>query len=583
VYYQVVHLRDCHPGRIRHALDELPEMLDETYERILRGISKENSEFTHHLLQWVAVAVRPLRVDELAEIFAFDFNTAPIPKFYEDRRLKDPLDAVLSTCSPLLALVNVDDTLIIKFSHFSVKQFLTSARFAEKRDIISRRYHISMTPAHTLMAQACLGILLHLDENVTSDSLGRFPLAEYAAEHWIDHARFEGVSKIVEDGMNQLFDPNKSHLAVWIWMHDPEGVNQRSTDRPERPLAVPPRGTPLHYAALCNLPRVIEFLVVERSQVVNSRAFDDESTPLRWALYGGHVEVARLLIAYDADVEAEDKDESTLLHQAARSGSVEFAHLLVEHDAHATAQDKDGSTPLHQVSRSGSIELARLLIDHGGDVTARDRHVSTPLHQASKMGSIGLVRFLLENFADVTARDEHESTPLHQATPSGSVELVRLLVEHGADVTAQDEFGSTPLQQAFGMGNVELVCFLLERVAHARAQYTPGWTPLHQASKMGNVELVRFLVEHGADVAAQDEHGSTPLHQASEMGSIELACVLIEHGADVTARDSNGSTPLHQALNKQKAELACFLVERGADVTARDKRGLTPLHQGLKM
>jgi len=69
-----------------------------------------------------------------------------------------------------------------------VKEFLTSSRFAEKRDIISRHYHVSMTPAHTLVVQACLGILLHLDKDVTRDSLTKFPLAEYAARHWVEHA-----------------------------------------------------------------------------------------------------------------------------------------------------------------------------------------------------------------------------------------------------------------------------------------------------------------------------------------------------------------------------------------------------------
>ncbi len=68
-----------------------------------------------------------------------------------------------------------------------------STRFADKHDVISQRYHVSMTPARTLVTQACLGILLHLDENVTRDSLAKFPLAEYAAQHWVEHARIEGV------------------------------------------------------------------------------------------------------------------------------------------------------------------------------------------------------------------------------------------------------------------------------------------------------------------------------------------------------------------------------------------------------
>ena len=36
----MVHICDCIPARIRHALAELAETLDETYERNLRGINK---------------------------------------------------------------------------------------------------------------------------------------------------------------------------------------------------------------------------------------------------------------------------------------------------------------------------------------------------------------------------------------------------------------------------------------------------------------------------------------------------------------------------------------------------------------
>jgi hypothetical protein len=221
VYCQLAYLRGCQPGRIRHALSELPETLDETYERTLQEINKADSDLAHRLFQCVAVAFRPLRVEELAEFLAFDFTVGQIPKFREDWRPEDPLEAVLSTCSTLLSLVNIDDSAVIQFSHFSVKEFLTSSRLAEKHSTTARCYHVSMTPAHSLVTQACLGILLQLDQNITRDITDKFPLAEYAAEHWFEHARFEGVSKDVEEGMRLLFDPRKPHLAVWLWIYDP--------------------------------------------------------------------------------------------------------------------------------------------------------------------------------------------------------------------------------------------------------------------------------------------------------------------------------------------------------------------------
>jgi len=87
----------------------------------------------HRLFQYVAVASRPLRVEELAEFLSFDFKAGPIPKFREDWRLEDPVDAVLSMWSPLLTLVNVKGSEVVQFSHFSVKEYWMSSRLAEKK------------------------------------------------------------------------------------------------------------------------------------------------------------------------------------------------------------------------------------------------------------------------------------------------------------------------------------------------------------------------------------------------------------------------------------------------------------------
>jgi hypothetical protein len=178
----------------------------------LREIKDTKWEFARRLLQGVSVAFRPLRAEELAEIFAFDFEAGQIPKFREDWRPENTVETVLSTCSTMISLVTYGESQAIQFAHFSVKEFLTSAPLAQKHGTISHRYHISTTPAHTLVAQACLGMLLNLgrDQNITRHSLVRFPLVEYAGEYWFDHAHFEGVAKKVDEGMRRLFDKNTS-------------------------------------------------------------------------------------------------------------------------------------------------------------------------------------------------------------------------------------------------------------------------------------------------------------------------------------------------------------------------------------
>ncbi|KAI9436020.1 hypothetical protein H4582DRAFT_2130262 [Lactarius indigo] len=195
VFCQLEVLRNCLPQNVQRILRELPNSLDETYERILREIGKVNPDQAYRLLQCLAVATRPLRVDELAEVLALDFDGAKggIPVLNSDWRWDDEQQGVLSTCSSLIVVV--DDarskTRVVQFAHFSVKEFLTSDRLANLAADISR-FHIRLEPAHTVITQACLAILLQSDYNDTVESGSS--LSYYAARHWVDHAQFENQS-----------------------------------------------------------------------------------------------------------------------------------------------------------------------------------------------------------------------------------------------------------------------------------------------------------------------------------------------------------------------------------------------------
>src|ERR1700677_3964423 len=108
VFCQLETLRHCFPPNLRQFLNELPETLDETYERIFRGNNKAQKDNAHRLLQCLAVAVRPLPVEELAELLAFDFQASSsggIPTLKEDWRWDNKEEALLSTCSSLIAVI----------------------------------------------------------------------------------------------------------------------------------------------------------------------------------------------------------------------------------------------------------------------------------------------------------------------------------------------------------------------------------------------------------------------------------------------------------------------------------------------
>lgn len=461
VFCQLAYLRHCLPGRIQRALDELPQSLDETYERTLEDIGDQNWEYAHRLFQCVSAASRPLRVEELAEFLAFDFDVESIPEYLEDWRPQNPGRAVLSTCSSFLAVVNVGGSRIIQFTHFSVKEYLTSTRLSKAKDTLSR-FHISMTSAHSIVAQACLGVLLHLDENVTQKGLKKFPLAQYAAEHWASHARFENVSSKVQDGMKRLFDPRARYLAIWVWIYDAKNLRLRS-DAPEYPPR--PWETPLHYAAYCGIHDVIKFLIVERSQNVNARGFYDDETPLGIACQRGHFAVAQLLLEHGANKEIWDKYGWNPLEKASSGGHVAVVRVLLDHGADVNARDENMNTSLHAASSFRQAAVARVLLERGAEVNARNNDNGTPLHWALGCGYVECARVLLEYGADPDARNAMNETPLHTTSQGGCLRLVRLLLQYNADVHALDDRGQTPFQKALAYNHYDVMQLLLEHGA----------------------------------------------------------------------------------------------------------------------
>ena len=221
IFCQLEVLRYCLPPSVRQTLDELPETLDETYGRVLKEIKKPNRVHALRLLQCLVVAIRPLRVAELAEVLAVDFaDKEGLAKLNPDWRWGDEEQALLSSCSSLIAIVESDESRVVQFSHFSVKEYLTSDRLATSSGDISR-YHIDLQAAHTILAQACMSVLLRSDDRAEESGVGNSsPLARYAAEHWVVHARDEKVPSRIRKAMEYLFDVDKPYFAAWLELYD---------------------------------------------------------------------------------------------------------------------------------------------------------------------------------------------------------------------------------------------------------------------------------------------------------------------------------------------------------------------------
>jgi Ankyrin repeats (3 copies) len=355
---------------VRDTLDELPEYLDETFERVLKEIKKPDRDHAHRILQCVVAAIRPLRVEELAEVLAVDFDDEDgIPKLKPNWRWEDQEEALLTSCSSLIAIVESGESRVVRFSHFSVTEFLTSTLLATSSGEVSR-YHVALERAHTIFAQACMAVLLRSDDcdEQSGNGIGNeSPLARYAAEHWVAHAQL-GHASYLRTSMEFLFDPDKPYFAAWLELYD--------IDIP------PPKGStffifttyfnrgasPLYYAALCGFQDLIENLIIKYPQHVNASG-GWYVTPLVAALAGKHFQTAELLYRNGADPNVQCLFGNTPLHSAACYGDVEMVRSLVNLGADVNIRNNRAKSILDCASMNSSDEareeIMKFLSEHG--------------------------------------------------------------------------------------------------------------------------------------------------------------------------------------------------------------------------
>ena len=556
--------------------------LDETYERILLAIDKEKREHAIRLFKCLTFSRRPLRVKELAEVFAIQFRTT-IPSLNATLRPEDADKAVLSACSTLVTTLELDEedenndpdnrnSRVVQFSHYSVKEFLTSERLAnpERRDL--SQYHISPEPSHTVLAQSCLSTLLQPDIHI-EDITDSFPLAKYAAQNWFHHALCDGVAPRIQDGMVRLFDPDKKHLAVWVSIHNIDHVPSSYQLR-EPPN--PPGPSPLYYATLCGIHSLVEYLVITRQQDPNE-SHGGWGTALHAAVVLGHTAIAKFLLEHGALVNSRDKYDSTPLHEASGSGKLDVLQLLLNHGADVNVVDHQEDYALHRAYQYQRLDAMELLVNEGADVNVRNKSKATLLHEASRNGNLDVIQFLLGHHADADALDRWGDSPLHWAFQSQKIDAMKLLIKAGADANIRNKYDSTLLHEASGSGNLDVIQLLLSVSAEVNVFDCWGDSPLHKAFR--HKYAVKLLVDGGADVNIRNKSNSTPLHKASGSGNLDVIQLLLSRGAGVNALDRWGDSPFRRASQYQQFDAMKLLVDGGADLNAQNKFNSTLLHE----
>ena len=95
-------------------------------------------------------------------------------------------------------------------------------------------------------------------------------------------------------------------------------------------------------------------------------------TPLILAASGGHVDVVRLLLENEAQLEAtSERTKDTALSLACSGGKEEVVRVLLEKGANIEHRNVSDYTPLSLAASGGYIKIIEMLLTSGAEINSR--------------------------------------------------------------------------------------------------------------------------------------------------------------------------------------------------------------------
>lgn len=120
---------------------------------------------------------------------------------------------------------------------------------------------------------------------------------------------------------------------------------------------------------------------------------DDGESLLSLACSAGYYELAQVLLAMSAQVEDRgQKNDCTPLMEAASAGHVDIIKLLLSHNADVNAQSSTGNTPLMYACAGGHVRAVQELLASGANVEDHNENGHTPLMEAASAGHVDVAK-----------------------------------------------------------------------------------------------------------------------------------------------------------------------------------------------
>lgn len=433
--------------KIRKALHDLPKGLDATYDRMLERIDPADQKQVARVLEWLSFSLRPLLLEEVAEIFILDPNSE-VP-FDEENRLLP--GAVLDYLCGLVTVVprhihknrydcehyarRGKDVVEIRLAHFSIKEYLECGRMSS---MISTAFGIKETNAHMHITESCLAYHLYLSKTVvaTKKLVRQYQLWEYVVEYWPKHLDVISTANCT---------PSITERALEVFTRDSQGLlNMTRIRGSDHPIHAPYWTTtadelfppPLYHACSIGALQLTELILeVDNASMVDEISHKSgHGFALQAAAYHRHEAIVRLLLEKGADVNVQGGKYGNALQAAAYNGRESIVQLLLDKGAEVNAQGGDYKNALQAAAIYGWESIVQLLLDNGAEVNAQGGQYGNALQVAARSESESIVQLLLDKGADINAKGGSYGNAVQAAVIGIRWEIAELLLLHGAAV-----------------------------------------------------------------------------------------------------------------------------------------------------
>ncbi len=234
------------------------------------------------------------------------------------------------------------------------------------------------------------------------------------------------------------------------------------------------------------------------------------------------IELIKTLLEFKADPSIASL-ASTPLHHAVCWNALELAKILVAKGAKVNAKDQEDATPLFKVQ---SIEMLQLLLELQADLSITRKDGQTLLHCCSN----DLIPAFVRLKVPIEAVDNNGFTPLAAAIHTENTDRCKILLENKANANGSFGNGDSYLNRAITRNYIPVTELLLQHRAHANVKDKLGHLPvdiaIYYSSKQ--LRLARTILKYGINVNDVLEKGETVLDRALQCHSSSFLCEVME-------------------------------------------------------